>query len=65
MLSTVLLIIGGIILLILAIRFGFVGLLLQILVTVLSGGRSGGGGKSGGSGFGGGRSGGGGSSSSW
>jgi len=60
----VLWIVGIVLLLILAIRFKFLGLLLDILVAVLSvGGKSND--RSGGSGFGGGRSGGGGSSNNW
>lgn len=57
----VLLVIGGILLFIAAIRFGFIGLFFDILLAIISGGKSSGGG----SGFGGGSSGGGGSSSKW
>lgn len=52
-------IIAGIVLLILAIRFGFFGFLVEIILALLSGGSSSGGGG----GFGGGDSGGGGSDS--
>lgn len=66
---TVGLIIFAIIVLVLAIRFGLLGLFFDILGAVLGGGSSGsGGGSSGGSdsgSFGGGDSGGGGSSSDW
>lgn len=54
----------GIPVLLAAIRFGFLGLLLEILFAILTGGK-GGGGRSSGGGFGGGSSGGGGSSSKW
>jgi uncharacterized protein len=54
----------GIPVLLLAARFGLLGLLLDILLAVATGGK-GGGGKSSGGGFGGGSSGGGGSSSKW
>ena len=66
---TVSLIILGLIVLVLAIRFGLLGLFFDILGAIFSGGSSGGGGgSSGGSdsgSFGGGDSGGGGSSSDW
>jgi len=55
------LVILGLALFALAVRIGAVGLFLEILLAILTGGRSGGGG----SGFGGGSSGGGGSSSKW
>ncbi len=55
------LVILGLLLLIAAIRFGFLGLIFDIIGAVLGGGSSGGGGSS----FGGGDFGGGGSSSSW
>lgn len=70
-LGLVALIIGGILLFIAAIRYGFIGVLFDILIAVLSaiasgkGGSGGSSGSSGGSGHGGGRSGGGGSSSDW
>lgn len=54
----------GIPVLLAAIRFGFLGFILEILFAVLTGGK-GGGGRSSGGGFGGGSSGGGGSSSKW
>jgi uncharacterized protein len=57
----------GIPVLIAAIRFGFIGVILEILFAVLTGGKGGSssGGSSSGRGFGGGSSGGGGSSSKW
>lgn len=62
---TVLFIIIGIVVFLLALRFGLVGLFFEILFAVLSGGKSGGGSSSGSSGFGGGDSGGGGASSDY
>lgn len=65
---TVFLIILGIVALILAIRFGFLGLLFEIALAILTRGGSSGGSSGGGggfSGFGGGDSGGGGSSNDY
>jgi uncharacterized membrane protein YgcG len=59
---TILYIIIGIVLFLLALRFGLLGLFFEILFAILSGGKSGG---SGSSGFGGGDSGGGGASSDY
>ena len=57
-------VIVGLVVFIAAIRFGFLGLFLELLLSLISGGGSGGS-SSGGSSFGGGDSGGGGSSSDW
>lgn len=57
-------VIVGLVVFIAAIRFGFIGLFLEIVFSIMGGGGSGGG-SSGGSSFGGGDSGGGGSSSDW
>lgn len=57
-------IIGGVILFIILIRIGALGLVIDILFAILSGGSSSGGSSSGG-GFGGGDSGGGGASGDW
>lgn len=59
-----LLVVLGISALIAAARFGLLGLIFEILIAILTGGK-GGGGRSSGGGLGGGSSGGGGSSSKW